>query len=327
MGKTFRADAVAEKHRVEHWKALCREIMGSVEIVPDRGAPFDAAFTVTDVGQLSVVAYRGTPQTHVRSDALIRSSDPDHYNFLLQRSGQWRCEHGTGTRAGLSGLTLFDVTRPFTVRHVEDVDVINVCVPRRALETRLPAATRLAGVSVEPGSDLFPAVSSFMESLTRLNADRSAALRDRLSALGIELLAAAFSEADAAGEAGRSGPYIVARAKSFIDRNLDVQGLDQAQVAQALGISVRRLQEVALEEQISLHEWMWGRRIARARALLGARGRTCAIGQVSDACGFRSQAHFTRRFRAETGMSPREFRGQAAARGAELPGPAAPPRR
>lgn len=55
----------------------------------------------------------------------------------------------------------------------------------------------------------------------------------------------------------------------------------------------------------SPHAYLLGARIARAREALGA-GQTPA--EVSLLCGFSSQSHFTERFRAETGVTPGQFR-------------------
>ena len=68
------------------------------------------------------------------------------------------------------------------------------------------------------------------------------------------------------------------------------------------------------------HRYLTDRRIGRAKALI-AEGRL-PLTQIADACGFSSQAHFTRWFKRFVGTTPGEYRSISGA----MPGRAASPR-
>jgi AraC family transcriptional regulator len=56
------------------------------------------------------------------------------------------------------------------------------------------------------------------------------------------------------------------------------------------------------------HQYVIQQRIKRAQDLLS--DRTLAISEISLACGFANQSHFTRLFRTLTGMTPKAYRDQ-----------------
>jgi AraC family transcriptional regulator len=54
------------------------------------------------------------------------------------------------------------------------------------------------------------------------------------------------------------------------------------------------------------HAWIAQRRLDRARQLLKA--TVLPLQQVADACGYADLSHFSHRFRAAVGVSPRQYR-------------------
>lgn len=88
--------------------------------------------------------------------------------------------------------------------------------------------------------------------------------------------------------------------------------LDPAAVAAGIGVSLRRLQEVFQGRERCVSEWIWDRRLDSAAKRLA--DPACAhipIGTLAYDCGFSNQAHFSRRFRAQFGRSPSEFRRES----------------
>jgi AraC family transcriptional regulator, positive regulator of tynA and feaB len=132
----------------------------------------------------------------------------------------------------------------------------------------------------------------------------------RMAAVAVELIAAGFTEKlQTDPPRSLSGAAIVSRAQAFITEHIGVEGLSINDVAAALNISVRRLQEVASAEHIALMDWMWERRLRMAQAKLAdAAHIVMPVGLIAYQCGFASQAHFSRRFKERFGQTPSEFR-------------------
>lgn len=84
--------------------------------------------------------------------------------------------------------------------------------------------------------------------------------------------------------------------------------LSTATVARALGVSVRRLQQI-FEGQDSVARQIRDLRLARAQELLRAPAQQSrSIASISEQCGFADHASFSRAFRRTTGSAPRDFR-------------------
>ena len=80
-----------------------------------------------------------------------------------------------------------------------------------------------------------------------------------------------------------------------------------ADIAKCAHLSASQLQrEFRRLFGMSLGDYVLRVRLIMARRKLETTG--AAVGQIALECGFYDQSHFTRAFRAETGLSPREYR-------------------
>ena len=74
-------------------------------------------------------------------------------------------------------------------------------------------------------------------------------------------------------------------------------------------ISSRYLQDLFHSEHETVSEWIWLRRLEKARRdLVDPLLTRESITQIALAAGFGDLAHFSRRFKATYAMSPREYR-------------------
>jgi AraC-like DNA-binding protein len=97
----------------------------------------------------------------------------------------------------------------------------------------------------------------------------------------------------------------VARARDYLIENFDSDvGLEE--LAGVAGLSRAHLiRAFRREYHITPHAFLTDRRVQVARRLL-REGRMPA--DVAFECGFADQAHFTRHFKARTGVTPGQFR-------------------
>ncbi len=99
--------------------------------------------------------------------------------------------------------------------------------------------------------------------------------------------------------------------RNHIEGNLDDSDMTPSSVADAFGISARYLHMVFRGESDTVARYIQRRRLEEsARALADPMRRTLSITAIATAHGFKSQAHFSRVFRENYGMTPRDFRMQ-----------------
>lgn len=186
--------------------------------------------------------------------------------------------------------------------------------PRLALDHRLvaPRSLRIGHLPAASGpnhvfSGLLRAVADTLEDLTG----------DQLRP--VELAVTEFLVATLATEAPEArGPATIRRAhlhriRQTIETLLAEPDLTLGRVAEAEGVSPRYLQKLFASENESFTHYIRLRRLERCRLdLLSPRYSDHSISSICFRWGFNGSAHFSRAFRDQYGLSPRELRRQGA---------------
>lgn len=303
-------DEVPEKHRQDYWQHVVGELVGGIEVRDCATDNFYGGFALAAVGDLKIGHFIGVSQTLHRKPDLIKPSDSDDYIVLLESNNTFQLEQGGRQHSGRGGMVLIDITQPYLSSHPEDLDVIDVFIPRAIMERALGPARHAAGLSIDASQPSFPVVAAFLRSLSEHGATLDAAAASRMSAIAVDLIASCFAEKIGHRPTRQtSGPAILCRAQAYIAENLGVPGLGMQEVAATLNMSIRKLHQIAADEGVSLVDWMWERRLLRARALLSDRANHAqSVGAIAFDCGFVDQAHFSRRFKLRFGQAPSEFK-------------------
>ncbi|MFF7609961.1 helix-turn-helix domain-containing protein [Streptomyces parvulus] len=102
---------------------------------------------------------------------------------------------------------------------------------------------------------------------------------------------------------------LVSRITAYVRRHLTEPDLSPDRIAREHAISRRHMYAVLGRAGISLEQWVIGERLeAACRLLVSPRHTGLPVSAVAARCGFSSPSHFTRRFRAAYGVTPREWR-------------------
>ncbi len=110
------------------------------------------------------------------------------------------------------------------------------------------------------------------------------------------------------------------RILEYVRAHLDDPTLNAARIAAEHHISVRHLYNVLAAGGISLGDWIRTRRLQACRdELADSLSRDFTIAAIARRWGFRDASNFGRLFRAEYGLSPREWRDTATRRDVSQP--------
>jgi AraC-like DNA-binding protein len=101
---------------------------------------------------------------------------------------------------------------------------------------------------------------------------------------------------------------LVTRVLAYLREHLTDPSLSPQSIAHAHRVSVRQLYKVFAAADLSLEQWVIDQRLEADRtALASADRRRRSIAATAHASGFRDASHFTRRFRAAYGVTPRDW--------------------
>ncbi len=204
--------------------------------------------------------------------------------------------------------------QPYSYHQPEGDLLYALRVPAKLLRDRIPLLDDLTARRFDGRGAMVTIFRDFVQSCLRngdgLQFERLGVLRCMLDLFALAVSApgaAAASEDSVVCAAHRS------RALAYIERNFARLDLSSGAVSAAIGVSPRYLQRIFSRSGESVSGRIRQRRIAEACRLLASEsGARLGIKQVAFDCGFRDLAHFSRSFRAETGLSPSAYRESAA---------------
>jgi AraC-like DNA-binding protein len=143
---------------------------------------------------------------------------------------------------------------------------------------------------------------------------RAADLAEVSLELAQALIASVSNDAEARRET--AARTLLLRVREYVRRNVRNPELAPAAIAEAHGVSLRHLYSVASAAHVSLEQLIIHHRLRGVRAELSLpAAQFRSIESVARGWGFRNVSHFSRRFTAEFGLTPREWRAEAAATG------------
>ncbi len=214
------------------------------------------------------------------------------------------------TTLAAGDVTLYDLRQPHAITCPQPFSKIVIAVPGRRFRAWLPAVERYAALPVRGHCGLGAVLSAMLREtachLARLDRPQRAALEEQV----LDLLVLALN-ANRPGRHQLSRPRRAAldAVKRHVEACLDDPALDTRRISQATGFSPRYVNELFRSEDHSLMRYVWMCRLERARRALGSPAqRHLAIAEIAYRCGFTDPAHFSRAFKRQYGLAPRDYR-------------------
>jgi AraC-like DNA-binding protein len=305
---------VAAHESIAYWREVANKEFARHDFSTFDGRSFRGDMRITGIGSVGLCQFDCAPCHVERKASTISSYESDNFLFLMLRSGCSTFEQdGREVRLSGGGMTLIDLQRPSAMAYLTNMETLSVSIPRSAIEARLPDVRTLTVRSLGLGKPLSGLLAGFIGALP-LRADAFTTGGERIAEQLLDLIVLALSlEAEENGVTLASPKAItLLRLKAAADARLSDPNAGPAIVAAAAGISIRYANLLLSEEGFSVDRYIQYRRLERCRAALedeNQAGRT--IGEIAFGWGFRDLSHFGRRFKAEFGLSPSDYRRRA----------------
>jgi AraC-like DNA-binding protein len=321
MAILFDTVEIPRSERIETWRAAMVDAVLPMNLhIPD-AEHLAARVEVWELGSLRLVR----ADSNVGMSMALTPRQAAKRDEPLFSVGLALCAGGRTEQFGIQrelperGLHAVDLSSTFTyARTTGGPSLALTCMT--AEEIGLPIDSIRRAIPALHNSHIYPLVRQHAELINSpaLAADPAAV---ELGAATIELVRALFASASNDPHRGREllAASLMTRIRSYVRVHLRDPDLCAEQIAAAHHISRRYLFRLCRDAGLSLEQWIISQRLAGARSDLANaddHGRTIAA--VARHWGFADPAHFSRRFRDEYGVTPREWRQQASSSGAPV---------
>jgi len=312
MQVVLATSAVAEAKRLQFWRDAVCDTFVELDCRAVSDAPFFGEITTAQCDDMHFSRVRADGQTVCRTKSRIRHAREEIVLISVQTHGCGVVAQD-GRQAVLKpgDFACYDSTRPYTLSFGATFEQIVLHLPRQSMIRRVGATEAVTATRVAATSPLGSLVAPFVRNAASIVSEVGAVAAGRLSDLCLGLVTTALGDLTSRHHPNDTPARaaLTFRAKAIIERNLGDARLNSGKVAAMMGISSRYLQDLFHSEHETVSEWIWSRRLEKARRdLFDPLLARESITQIALANGFCDLAHFSRRFKAAYAMSPREYR-------------------
>jgi AraC-like DNA-binding protein len=265
-----------------------------------------------DIGSLRICSLRSNV-TQVNRSARMTGDDFEPSVFLaLQKSGtSIVVQDGRETVLRPGELVLFDTTAPFTLLDEIGIRQFQIRIPLRALGVPVHLLRAVSAQSLSPEHPIADLAWAYFHRMSSHPALFSGQPGDAINAPSIELIRAMVATHLDSTTLLRESMHetLSLRIMEFVRAHLGDPDLSATVIASEHHISVRHLYGLLAARGISLGTWIRTERLQRCHAELARNdpgGPTVAA--IARRWGFTDASSFGRQFRAEYGMTPRDWR-------------------
>ncbi len=298
--------------RTSYWNEVYTSHFARVTFDPVSRENFQAELRTGNIGPLGLarVSYNAANVERTRSH--IDRTRQHLFSFVLHLRGRGVFTHyGHNTLLDEGDFTLSDNAEPHHLNLQGPADVIIVQSPPEVLKTYLPSPERLCGLRLPAHEGFTSIAAAMMRSLMdQLERGVSPRFSQMVVRNVLEVMATSYAMVfdKGVGDCSVAGARRV-QARCFIEAHLKDPELSPTTIARALDVSPRYLRMLFAADRETVSEYILRRRLEEcARNLASSMWRGQTITEIAFAGGFNSTTHFSRAFRQQFGVTPRQYR-------------------
>jgi AraC-like DNA-binding protein len=282
-----------------------------IEVDPIDKKNYRANAEVAALGALTMALIDTNGAVVSRKNETEQDEAFKRFSFVFAIQGDLVISHHLGMSPLKAGeFTLMDNSHPRTMFVYNQVSLLLISVPRQVLQRYLPVPEEVeaqvlgaAATDSLSGEQLFTPVLALWEHL------KKGSLREFAPAISENLLSnIALAYSRHFRQQSTRTLRRIAEAKQLIEAQLANPELTVEALASAMNVSSRYLRGLFHGSE-KLSHYILRRRLEESANQLGSvLHQNCSITSIAFQCGFSNTAHFSRAFKKQHGVTPREFR-------------------
>jgi AraC-like DNA-binding protein len=310
------ADSGEPKRNFEYWKDIvCDEFVAldCQNLSPEGEVDFNAELRGgPGLSALRFAEVIANPHQVKRTKEQISRANEEEFliSFQLAQNAVVR-QNGREAILTPGTFAMYDSTQPYALSFKENFHQLIVQMPKQVLSEHLLNPEQYTAISMSGTSGIGAVLSNFIFSLARELGELNQ-VSNELSDNILNMIAMAFSSSVMLEQVGSNSVVkesLKQRVLRYVELNLGNASLNNQQIADAQGISIRYLNKLFAENSESVHTLLMEKRLLRSLALLKDPAYAGhSIEMIGFNVGFSSAAHFSRSFKKRFGFSPSQLR-------------------
>lgn len=304
---TMSTATVAPKKQFAYWREAVCETFLRLQVERENQACFRGEITSSKLGVVKLHRVNAQPLAVSLTSRDLRYRDRDclYVNFQTVGESQVR-QNGRYSRVQAGQWYVLDGMAPFELEYSRDFATLNFEMPREVFRARIGDEAAVAGsvFGVSGGAERF--LRDVAHSLSVEAAHFSDEQAVGASSLFLDMLNLALlrPQSDMTG----SGSSRRLKVERFIRQNLENPTLSAVAIAKGCNMSLRTLHSTFANSGETIMQYVRGCRMRSAAHLLSTEAKDRSITEIAYETGFKDSASFSRAFRQNFGVTPREYR-------------------
>lgn len=294
----------------EAYRAVVAGVFLPLDLSSSAPASFRGLVRAVTVDDVHVSDLHGGPHVVERTPRQAAQDDLPSFKVSLMLAGTGLLvQDGRETVLRPGDLAVYDTSRPYALEFDRDFRSLVVMFPQRRIELPGGMIRQLTAVRLGGDSGVGAIVAPFLGHLGDHLEQLEQAPGTRLTHSTLDLVSTLFSAE--LGSSARQDPHgvLLDRIRAHIEEHLASADLTPTSIAAAHFISTRHLHALFHDTGTTVSAWIRQRRLEHCRRdLLAPQLADVPVSAVATRWGFIDAAHFSRAFKAEFGLPPREYR-------------------
>jgi AraC family transcriptional regulator, positive regulator of tynA and feaB len=280
-----------------------------VPLTPERTVSAEGFAGLVEARPLDTVnraRIRSQPQRTLHGPKEVGRSEGAFYFVNLQLAGRCLTRQGGHESIVEPGqFTVVDTTEPYYFDFDSRWRMLSFRVPREQISARLADPRHGTGVGIDGGRGVGAVAATLMRSLWELDEPAARPALGELERSFASVVAVAMGAAAPRDESLHDGLRVCVL--RYVADHLGDPGLSVTAVCRRFAISPRLLHKLFEGREQTFAETVRTLRLRRTAHLLADPGRTETITEVALRHGFTDPASFSRAFRRQFGVAPRDY--------------------